>query len=430
CKGKCKVPKQMKNKEEAEQKKVAQARARVKKKLSQRPSTDIVFNCDKKMLVSHNVEKTPENLANFDKRIAAQILQFDKLSQKQWEEFLREYIVYSAIQSGLNDFDLCFKSSFVGTHEKGCVDPNFVMLTAEYLLPTDNIDALVDMLDTIDHELTHIADERSNIITYQKFDNENGFLPRVFIPDNFRFLQDLLNFEDEKIIDGIADGVYYFTEWEVHARAVAAMHLMRLAKILQSEARKDGFIAGLQLRRNASCFTECVKDIISNEKKRGEFLRKHLDASWPLVQKEFAKVLPVLKQPAFSNYDDANCHKELILNFPLDMASLIAEPELTSQAAFDDLFDFLLRANCTNATPFYEIINAKANSRSAEMLSALYDHIAKNGPATLYSFHKAMLQAGDFAAEEFGKAVVNPKHLNRQMQIQHQKRAASRNLEK
>lgn len=412
----------MKKIDDAKRKKIAAARARVANKLSARPSGEVVFNADNKIFVSHTVENTPENLANFDNRIAHQILNFDKLSQHEWEVFLREYIVYSALQSGLNDFDLCFKTSFVGTPEKGRVETNFIMLTAEYLLPTSCIEEFVDMLDTIDHELTHIADEKSNIITYRKFDNEQGYLPRVFMPTNFEFLQNLLDFEDEKIVEGLSNGVYYFTEWEVHARAVAAMRLKRLAPILRDNARPAGFVEGLHQKKIATSFANCVNALCDTECKYADHLQQHLDKYWPVVQKEFAKVLPVLKG-SVTSFDDTNSQKELILNFPLDMASLIAEPELSSQRAFDDLFSFLIRANCRNASPFYEIISAKQNVRSREMLSALYDHMSKYGPSSLYSFHNAMIQAGEFAAKEFGKVAINPQYLNREMALQHRKRA-------
>ena len=417
----------MKIKDEIQQKRAQALQARVKKKLLARPKAETTFDFDDKMLVHYNVDLTPENLASFDTRIAQQILHFDKLSQREWEEFLREYVVYSAIQGGLNDFSLCFKSSFIGTGEKGCVEINFVMLSAEYLLRPNTMEELVDMLDTIDHELTHIKDENNKILTYQKFDNEKGFLPRAFVPSNFDFLQSLLDLSDKSIVEGISNGVYYFTDWEVHARAVAAMRLRRLAKILQNHARKETLISGLQQKRNATYFADCVEKIITNEAQHATYLQNHLSTFWPEVKKEFLKAVDVLKEPV-ENYCDDNIQKQLILNFPADMAGLIAEPELANQSTFDALFAFLLKADCRNSMAYYEIINAKDNKRSAQMLSELYGHIAKKGPATLYNFHKAMKAAGEFTAAEFGKSAFNPKHLEKEMVRQRNLRAAQEYL--
>lgn len=406
-------------KDELENKKIATAQARVKKKLSARK--DAVFNPDTKIFVHHTIENTPQNLENFDKRVAQQVLEFNKLSQHDWEVFLREYIIYSAVQSGLNDFDLRFETSFVGTNEKGRVETNFVMLTAEYLLPASCLEDLVDILDTIDHELTHIADENQKVLTYRKFDNEKGLLPRAFVPANFEFLQDFLGFSDERIIERLAHGVYYFTDWEVHARAVATMRLERLAKILRAQVGEENFAKGIQQRRNASYFAQCVKNRVEKECKYSEKLQKCVETLWPPVQKEFQKAITVMKKPI--NLYQESPHKQLILSFPVDMAGVLSEPELFSQEAIDDLFVFLIKADCRNATAFYEIINTKQNAHSAQMLSKIYEHISKKGPATLYSFHKAMLEAGKMVASDFGKTAIDPKHFERQMQIHREKRS-------
>lgn len=409
---------QMRIKEELELKKIALAQARVKKKLSARK--DCVFNANTKFLVHHTIENTPQNLENFDRRIANQILNFDKLSQHEWEIFLREYIIYSAVQSGLNDFELKFETSFVGTNEKGRVETNFVMLSAEYLLPADCLNALVDMLDTIDHELTHIADENQNVLTYRKFDNENGLLPRAFVPANFELLQDLLGFEDDRIIERLAHCVYYFTDWEVHARCVASMRLEKLAKILMAQTCENKFDSGVQEKRNAKNFAFCVKNRVQTAYEYSEKLQKYLDKAWPVVQKEFQGAVQVLKKTATTPMAEAQV--QLILAFPVDMAGTLSEPELFTQEAVDDLFDFLIKNDCRNATAFYEIINIKQNAHSAQMLSKIYNHIAQKGPATLYSFHRAMLEAGKIVEGDFGKTAIHPKHLEKQMQIQREKR--------
>lgn len=187
-------------------------------------------------------EARKEALENALTKVAESLLDFDNLTEEEYKATIELYLSYVATRYGFNDGEMayCIPEEFTGPQgSKAFVfeGGKTIFFNTNTIKKAKGIAGLASLIETIEHEFTHVQQEkRMSGKTYKKITNEDGLIFYIETLTFFDFLKQMIDIPKSRshnifemfnfsksnnnynIFDDIKSRYYYSNPMEVEAR--------------------------------------------------------------------------------------------------------------------------------------------------------------------------------------------------------------------
>ena len=364
----------------------------------------------------------PQDMTKMLEKIITKICHADKLTENEYFDFMTDYLVYIASRDGIDNINIKISSKLHPLTTMGTIMPDdknpglvFINEYCDGFFRFTSFRDLFEMIDALEHEISHNFDLKYMPNTYLKFVCENGKdayitsgVPKVFsgLFENHEFLDCATRWSKDQ---------YFSMHAEQFARRRAYLNTKTFLKTILKYA-KVARVPTRQVSKIVHGFVKYEKEIMADEKERMQSAKDFFAGKASVAGKTINDI-----KFAWNNFIEHLCTDNLedlsyISPKKIDLVQkdlsyfvqLCNLKVLYNQENIDKLFAWQLGKEKLDLGLLMCIICQKRNTASEKQLGWLWEKL--KGSEEEQKFYTACEKL--FAKEE-EKPLVNPNILEK-----------------